>query len=347
MDAKKWSCILIITLVALLVFLAGTMYFLDPFLRYGKESPPLTYYAYNEMYSNPGIARHYEYDSVLVGTSMIESTSVDLCDELLGTDMIRLPYSGGTSYNMKTILDICFESPNEIRSVYWELDEFQLTNSAVEPRYPLPTYLYESQHRHDLSYLLNLDIFYHYVLKDVWYTLAGQIQPAERRGIELTGNFGRDVLLSTYSRPELSEKQTVFEGSSMQKALEANLKNIQTEVEAHPDTQFHFFLVPFSILYWDRELRNGTFDAAMDCLKQALKTLVAYDNVTVYFYQCEPEIITNLDNYKDYSHYGSWINDTLTRFMAERKNIVTENNYEEYVDTLSVFVHSYDFESIF
>lgn len=347
MTVKKWTIGVVVSIVVTLFLFSGIMYYLDPLLRYGAESAPLTYYSYTELYSNPGIARNYEYDSVMVGTSMIENTDVDLCDELLGTNMVRLPYSGGTSYNMTTILDICFESDNDIKSVYWELDEFQLLNSATEPRYPLPTYLYENSHKSDLSYLLNLDIFYHYAVNDIIGTLRGQIQSAERRGVELYGDYGKEAMLSTYSRPEIAEIKYEFEGSSMQKKLFANMDNITGEIESHPDTEFNIFMVPFSILYWDNELRNGKFDATVECLKYALGVLVTYDNVNVYYYQNDEEIMTNLDNYKDYSHYGSWINDTITRYLSEEKNRLTKENYEQYVDEFSSFIYSYDFESIF
>ena len=347
MTAKKWMYLLLVVFGISMICFAGTMYYLDPLLRYGKESESLTYYEYSEMYSNPGIARHYSYDSVMVGTSMIENTDVDLCDELLGTNMIRLPYSGGTSYNMKTILDICFESNNEIKSVYWELDEFQLLNSSTEPIYPLPTYLYESSHVKDLQYLLNLDIFYHYGLKSILGTLQGNVQSAERRGIELYGNFGREQTLASYARPEKSSNVVEFEGSRQQERVQANMENILGLVKKHPETEWNFFMVPFSVLYWDAELRNGTFDVTMECVKYALGELVKYDNVNVYFYHCEEEVITNLDNYKDYSHYGNWINDEITKWIAQEKNLLTQENYVEYIEEMKDYVYSYDFDALF
>lgn len=187
MHSKKWTICLLVAVVVTLGIFACIMYWLDPLLHYGSESGVTTYYQYSQMYSNPGIAKHYTYDAVMVGTSMIENTDADLCDELFECNMVCLPYSGGTTYNMKTILDVCFASGNEIKTVYWELDEFQLSGSATEPRYPLPEYLYRTDHREDLSYLLNLDIFYHYGMNNILGTLRGEVRNAERRGV----SFGR------------------------------------------------------------------------------------------------------------------------------------------------------------
>jgi hypothetical protein len=326
---------------------AEVMYWMDPLLHYGAEKDAFTYYEYSEMYSNPGIAKHYSYDAVLVGTSMVQNTNVDLCDELWGCDMVRLTYSGGTSYNMKTILDICFASGNDIKTVYWELDQFQLTGSPTEPRYPLPAYLYQMDHSEDLSYLLNLDIFYHYGLNNVLGMLRGDKSNAERRYETLTGDFSRSSMLMTYNRPYQKEMAPLAAYDKMKKKVDDNLQNITSLMQAHPDTEFVFFMPPFSVLYWDRELRNGTFDVTMDSTHYALKKLLEYDNVRIYFYQGEEDIITNLDNYKDFSHYGSWINDLLTEYIAEDINRVTKENNKSMIDEMREFIYNYDFDSIF
>ena len=344
--ARRWVLSLFVVILIVLFGFAGIMYILDPLLQYGKESAPLTYYAYSEMYSNPGIAKHYDYDTVLVGTSMIENTDVDEFDRLMGTKAVRLPYSGGTALNMKTILDICFSSRSEIKAVYWELDEFQLFSDAEATRYPLPEYLYRSDHRKDLSYLLNLDVFYHYALKDIIGTLRGQVQPAERRGESLYGDFGADAVLKGYSRPEQSE--TKRDQAAVMDKVGANLQqNIEMLIEAHPETEFVFYFVPFSILYWDQELRTGKFDSTISAVEYAIGELLQYPNVKIYFYHNEEDIITNLDNYKDYSHYGKWINSYLSKAMASGENRLTMDNYHQKIEDLRQFVYEYDCDALF
>lgn len=346
MNAKKWTVSLLAVLLAILLCFAGIMYYLDPLLRYGKESAPLTYYAYSEMYSNPGIARHYEYDTVLVGTSMIENTDVDEFDALMGSKAVRLPYSGGTALNMKTILDVCFSSGNDIKAVYWELDEFQLFSNPDETRYPLPDYLYRGDSRRDLSYLLNLDIFYHYALKDIIGTLQGQVQPAERRGETLSGEFGKKALLKSYSRP--APANTEREAAIILDKVDANLRsNIIPLLEAHPDTEFVFYFVPFSVLYWDKEMREGKLDSTLSGLEYAVEELLRYDNAVIYFYHNEEAIITDLDNYKDYSHYGKWINSSLTQAMAAGRNRLTVDSYRSELEDFRRFIQSYDYDALF
>lgn len=346
MDNKKWIISLLAAVGVTVLIFASFEYWCDPMLQYGKESTPLTSYEYSEMYSNLGIAKNYDYNAVMVGTSMIENTDVDKCDELFGVKMVRLPYSGGTTYNMKTILELCFDSKNEIRDVYWELDEFQLMGSSTEPRYPLPMYLYQNNHKIEMRYLLNLDIFYHYTLKDIIGTLRGSHQNLERRGVTLSGKFGKESMLASYSRHEKSENCLSFDDIYKSK-VDANLYNIKSLVEAHQETHFTFFMPPFSVLYWDNTIQLGQFDANMDAVIYAIGELLQYNNVDVFFYQGDERIITNLDNYKDYSHYGSWINDLLTEKIAKGEGKVTQENYVATVNEMRSFIKNYDFEALF
>lgn len=346
MNSKKWT-ICLLTLVLLSVFaFAGIMYFTDPLLQYGTENALFSYYEYNEMYSNPGIAKNYTYDTVLVGTSMIQNTNVDECDKLFNCDMVRLPYSGGTTYNMKTILDVCFENNSGIEQVYWELDQFQILGSSTSPRYPLPDYLYNESFIDDASYLLNLDIFYHHTVNNVLGTLLGHSSSAERRGDTFFGTFSKENLLQHYSRPPVSNNISTF--AEYKDSVDANLnRNILPLIEAHPDTTFTFFFVPFSILYWDTDLRQGEFDAMMDATLYTIQALLEHNNAEVYFFQDRWDIATNLDNYKDYSHYGSWINSYMTQAIASGDGKLTQETCVETIESMRSFVHSYDFDSIF
>ena len=345
---KKWivsfcSFILIITVMF------GTFNFIaDPMLRYRTEDDGIfTYYEYAEMYSNPGIARNYTYDAVHVGTSMIQNTDIDEINELENLNMIRCAYSGGTAYNMKRILDICFDSKNKISEVYWELDEFQLTSKTDETRYPLPEYLYNDSHLRDIEYLLNVDIFYHYTLKNFINTLQGVEKKSMPRGITWTdAQYGREITLSSVTFDDEMNEQIPVDSYIVISDMNLD-KNIIPFIENNPGTQFTFFIPPFSVLYWYKTLADGTFDANVYCMKHVVGRLLEYSNVSVYFFRNEYEIISDLDNYKDYSHYCPEINSYISRAISENKNLLTKTNYISEIDRFSNYIYSYDFSIYF
>ena len=141
MSSKKWVISLLsITLLVVIAF-GVVEFYLDPLLQYGNERGPLTCREYAEIYANPGIAKNYNYNAVLLGSSMVENTNVSEIDLLFGCKTIKVPYSGASSYNHKAILDVCYNSGHKIEKVFWSLDEYALTTDKDTPRYPLPDYL--------------------------------------------------------------------------------------------------------------------------------------------------------------------------------------------------------------
>lgn len=347
-NSKKW-CIVLLSLTLISVMLFGTVtYALDPLIQYRKESNLLTYYESSEIYSNPGIAKNYDYDSVLVGSSMVENTDVSEMDDLFGYTTIKVPYSGGSSYNHKTILDVCFNSNDNIKNVFWSLDEYALTTDYQTPRYPLPDYLYDFDKTNDLSYLLNLDVFYFYTIKDVFNTVKGNKQLAMKDGSWIADESGycKENALASFEYPY---EQTESLGEKFfADDLNDNLTyNIIPLIKENKNTTFRFYMVPYSIAYWYIEKSDGKLDAHFYNVKKALGEILEYDNTEVYFFQDDVDIITNLDNYKDYSHFKPEINSYMSKEMKKGNYRLKKDNYEEVLDNFKKYLESFDYDTFF
>lgn len=76
------------------------------------------------------------------------------------------------------------------------------------------------------------------------------------------------------------------------------------------------------MLWWDNAYRTGERDAVIYNEKQVIKALLAYDNVEVYFYQDEKDIITNLDNYMDMIHFSKDINQQVYEKLARERDVL-------------------------
>lgn len=131
------------------------------------------------------------------------------------------------------------------------------------------------------------------------------------------------------------------------KGIEANLDtNIIPYIEAHPETKFTIFYPPYSILYWYDAKRQSQIDTIVKKYDYMTRRLLAYDNVEVYFFQNREDIITNFDNYADYTHYSPEICHFIVQSFSEEKYRVTEANLEDELKVLSDLAHNYDYESI-
>lgn len=348
MNSKKWAISLVcITLIIVLLF-GAIEFWLDPLLQYGGERGPLTSRVYTEMYSNPGIAKNYNYSAVLLGSSMVENTDVSELDKLYNCKTIKVPYSGASSYNHKTILDVCYNSGNKIDKVFWSLDEYALTTDKDTPRYPLPDYLYDDNKLNDLSYLLNLDIFYFYTSKDIMNTIKHQkkIMMEDGSWVDDESIYCKKNALASISYP-IEQKKSAGEKCYL-KNLTDNLKyNILPFVEQHPETEFNFYMVPYSMLEWYQQKRNGTFDGVIYSAKTAVGEILKHSNVKVHFFQDEKDIITNLDLYRDYTHFKPEINSWMSKEMKKGSHLLNRKNYKKVFKSFKKYLNDFDYDMFY
>ncbi len=345
---KKWGISIICIAMCAIISFGTLTYICDPLLQYRPESKIFTYWNSTEIYSNPGIAKNYKYDSVLVGSSVTENTDINECNELFNCNMVKLTYSGASSYNHKKILDVCFNSGNIIKSVYWGLDEYALTTDYMTPRYPLPDYLYDYNKLNDLSYLLNLDVFYFYTLKDILGTLKHESRIAMDGGSWVSDY---SIYNAEHTLAEISYPRDINKNKGekyYQDNLKNNLKyNIIPTIKNNPNTTFNFFLTPYSIGYWYIQYCRGTLEAELYNAEIAIGEILKFDNVNVYFFQDCKDIITNLDNYKDFTHFHPDINSFMMKEMAEGNYKINNNNYKMVIEEFKKYVLNFDYDSYF
>ena len=347
MSYKRWVCLFLVSAIVLLCGFGGITYTADPLLQF-RYSEYMMEFEDMEIYTNPGIAKNGVYNTVLVGTSMVENTNVQECNQIYGCDMVRLFYSGGYAYNMKRILDTCFDSDNQIERVFWGLDVFQLINPHDQPRYPLPEYLYQDGLLNKLSYLLNLDVFYNFSVPYIKNMDTRETQNTEDAEFQkgISDLYNRENALASYDR--LQEiQETVAENLYMENVVLNMEHNVKPLLRENTQTEFVFFFVPYSMLYWDREVRRGTLDAYMYALEYAMSQLLEFENAKIYFFHDQWEIAGDLEHYKDYSHYGPWINSAIMRDIAEGNNCLNKDNYKQRLEDMKQYIYSYPFDGLF
>lgn len=96
MTRKQWAALSLSLLGAGIGGIIAAVALVDPFEVYHKATafiPPITNGTQN--YSNAGIAKNYEYDSVVIGSSMTENFTPSQLDRLFGGQFVKLPINGG------------------------------------------------------------------------------------------------------------------------------------------------------------------------------------------------------------------------------------------------------------
>ena len=65
--------------------------------------------------------------------------------------------------------------------------------------------------------------------------------------------------------------------------------------------------------------------------------------IHVYSFNILTDITTDLNNYKDATHYGEWINSMILLYMHEGKCLLTADNWEAVLEAERDFYTGYDY----
>jgi len=337
------------TLLALGAF-AGYIMVIDPFFHYHRPLENLAYTLDNSRYQNDGIVKHFSYDILITGTSLVSNFKTSECDALFQGNSVKTPFHGGTFREVNDHLEQAIQSNPDLRMVIRCLAPGNFTQDKDYINYEgIPYYLYDNIPWNDVDYVLNKSIFMlaDDVLAD---TAAGEEMTSFDEYMNWQGlyEFGREAVLSTYTRPG----QTTHEGYLADVEREKTLANIRQNVtdvaRENPDIVFYYYIPPFSICYWDVEvMRQGKLDWYMDLQSLVIEEILSCDNIRLYGYDDHVDLTCNLDNYQDQIHYSEAINTELLVWMWEDVGRLTKENYKAYLERLYDFYGTYDYDSIY
>ena len=322
MKRKTWSILTAGALIAALLTISLTVIVIDPFQVYrlaASYMPPID--RTTQVYANAGIARNYEYDSAIVGTSVTENFHPRLMDEKLGGRFIKLCSSAGTTYSHAILLDLAFRT-HDMRRIVYGLDVYSFIGDLTETPTPVPLYLYDDNFFNDAQYWLNRSVLGSFLprclrawgqkqddtIRDTMYDWGDEYQ------------YGKEYVMYNQSFPEPESR---LEADNFVDICKANLEvNLIPFIESHPETQFDFFYPPYSAAEWASMESKGILEAMLTLRGVCYDALQGYENVAIYDFAAHEEWTLDLHNYKDMLHYGPWINDAMVDAIAAGEFIV-------------------------
>lgn len=124
-------------------------------------------------------------------------------------------------------------------------------------------------------------------------------------------------------------------------------QNVTDLADKHPEIDFYVFFPPYSIYWWDRVCRAACLERQLDAEKYIIELLLAHENIHVFSFSTEYEIICDLENYKDLIHYSEDINSQMLIWMNEGTHELTQDNYEEYCKEMREFYMNYNYDGLF
>ena len=336
------------------IFLAGLagcmalVIWVDPFFQYHKPLAWFPYLVDNQVNQNPGLAKHMDYDGILIGSSMTASFNTDWFEELMGMKTQKLSYNGSYPKDLSNIMQLVFDAKgDQVKAVYMAVDQSTFSADPEETKFPVTDYLYDDNVFNDVPYLLNKDVLLDYILRPLADRKDASDWAELYKPWWTDEYYNKANVLMYYEAAEEKQEEEALAADYFKDAVEENLqKNILPYIEAHPETEFYIFYPPYSILFWNDVTREKELEAVIGRLEYMTERLLNYENVHVFNFLGKEDIICNLNNYADYMHYHKNVCRYITECFATGENELHPENYGQAFDEIRTLAMSYNYPAI-
>lgn len=316
--------------VALIVIPAAINYAIDPW-QYFRKAPYQPELSANARYQNPGLARYYDYDSIVLGSSQTANFYPAALRDALGFEAIRLAIAGGTPYEQRLLLDMAVRR-GTLKHVLWGID-VENFGGPVDRVYsgtgPFPWHMYDHAPWSVARYLVNGENLRASmrILRDLRQRLAVDgVDALESLGTwDKVGKFGRGQVIASYlNAPQISGAESMNGDAELDGMKKSFAANVLAPIDAAPNIDFVVFLPPVSILNWKaiRERHPTTYEPLMQFAAHVRRELVVRDNVRLFDFQDLTEITFDLDRYMDLRHYAGDVNRYIVDSIAANRHRV-------------------------
>ena len=335
---RLWTKKLLFTVVFISLFLTTTNFIVDPFQIY-RQAKFYTFKPQDQRYLNIGLAKNYPYETLLVGSSMVETfTLQDIKHFGNFQHPLKLTFEGGHIEELTSLLQLAISNNKNLKTIIIGVDLFAFS-TPTQPAY-IPKYLYNTQLYDDIYYLLNFKVFSKslhsvtqpYNQQKILQTLDGLYswQPVFQNSFTL-----QNVYKSYCFHRSLvaKENKTYYLQNNNRKVLQNNFKSFLLPIlQNNPNIQFYLFYTPSSILSFKLLHQEEGLMEYLQLKRYIFKQTDQLSNVKIYDFQIADEITHDLSRYKDIGHYNLDTNRWILQQLQQDTYLVTRHNIDSFLN---------------
>ncbi len=354
MKAKVWLISWLFIIIILIGIPAFCVYKVDPYFHY--HLPDLSKYFYtlnNQRSQNDGIIKRFEYDALITGTSMTENFRTSEMNDIFGCNAIKVPFFGGSYKEINDNIAAALKYNSNLKTVVRCLDMSRFLDSYDLMRFDLgtyPSYLYDDNPFNDVEYLFNRDVFFGMVYK----MISEKDLEGYKVGITSFDDYSRWQERSAFGlssviknrvniRNEVQPHLTEDEKARIKKNIELNVISV---ADKYPSVDFYYYYSPYSVAAWIEWENIGMLNKYLDAEQYITELILSHKNIHLFSFNNRTDITMDLNNYSDSTHYGSWVNTLILKWMYEGKYQLTEENYVNELDMEKEFYSRIDCSEI-
>ena len=329
-----------------LSFLFLALYLFDPFQLYHKPYFRKPIFNSDMHYQAAGIINNYDFDSIILGSSLMTNTSSKEASLKLGDTWVNLSVYANSNQNISQRIAIFKHSlrKHKIKNVIFTLEPW-LLKDEIEGKNHL-SYLYDSNPINDFKTYLDKSFIACLFISKI--CLKGE-ESMDRPSQFFSRIWFKDLIggfsswLKNANRPDTQKilhsianyKPTDSPPENHQPIIPVSLFQI---IEQNPNIDFIFIVPPFSRLSYKLSPTYPT---------KAIKSLLQkkFSNVKVYGFD-NTSIPDDLSRYVDLTHYDEKVNSLMLDAIKNDTHRITLENVDHYFKEIQKRVEDYDIQSL-
>lgn len=349
MNSKKIIIATFSLLLCALLVMGTINVVIDPLFQYHKPWFGLVPDVYSARYQSAGIAKTFDYENVVLGNSMCANFEISDIERVFDGKTIKITEKGSYVLDWTYSLEILSNKENQPKNILLNLDPYFFDISSEVTVHEVPLFLYDYNYFNDVEYIFNFTLMRNYTYRMIMNNINDTLPDYNKVFVWGGKNdSGKAIVAENYIKGNEKERNQT-EGQLTY--TQQNYELLKEYFSSMPNTEFVFFCSPFSILYWRDKAELGLLDRYKTQFEKTFDLLSEHENVTLYFWADKEmlNIISDLNNYKDSTHYGMHINKEILKRIE--KNIgelpKTQSEWQPLLDEYFDFLENFDYESIF
>lgn len=334
------------TVIALLL-IGAVIVIVDPFSHYHMPYFNMAAVETDERSALIGVCKNGDYDTILLGSSMSENFDKTWFEDgILGNKCEKICLQGAHFPDYEIVLNEIIDRP-ELKKIYFSLDTYILTNDPDKQTVTIPEYLYNDKFTDDTYYIWNKSVVFQFIPIFIINNIRNGFDNSNAYVWSDDFEYNKFSARAAYitQRPATVSDMKPFD--TYFSSTDTFIEQITPYIEKRPDVEFIFYSSPYSMLYWDFAVRNGNAEAEVCAMERVMNRLLDYQNARVFYFQDDKDIVTDLNNYRDYSHFKQDINKYMADCFISGKNEVTKDTYFDRLLKMYEYAMDYDYEELF
>lgn len=333
------------SLLFLTVFIPSVVYVSDPYSLFHQS-----WFNKEKIYDNfriqdYGLIKYEPFDSLILGTSMLQNASANEASKRLKHDYANLSFPGGSYYERFLVLKFALKT-KKIKSVILSLDHSFNEEHHIQNTFYPELYLGQLSGKFKvyLTYkALSCALFRikcDFIEKELDHpTTWMDNKPHVRHfgGFDNWLNYPDGLMKDAF-------EQLLNTNDDHKKEYENYQSLIDNEILPlfeNKDTFFSLIIPPYSVFWW--YIRKNELKEILLSYEYLIKKTKELPNVKIYWFYDE-DYVFDISYYKDMTHYHPLINSLQLKAIEEGSHIIDESNYKQKFDDFIKKITAFDLE---